>query len=992
MLSTKELTGNLARKFLDPSYAEASLIQVADFAIQESSLFHVQDHIAQIFSAYRPTPAHLIIPTFRWRAIVTTNYDTLIEEAYRQAKEPAQKLVPIYKNVDRWDAILSDDDKVPLLKLHGCITDTHDEGCPLILSTDQYVDYTRGRDRLFAYFEELAAESTIAYVGYSLSDQDIRKILQSLDRQKVGRPRSFMISPSVDAYGVRYWSQRQITAIEGKFDEVMQVFDESVGKHFRAYRRSTPQGVLTITERFIDASAKISEALQKSLEFDLDYVHAALSDANCDARRFYSGVSHTWGPIIRELDVRRKLTDTIIGEYLLEDEPTEHRFILIKASAGSGKSVFLRRLAWEAAISYGRLCLYSRDGGEINSAVIAELMKLCKEHVYVFVDDVSHHRREIESLLLNLGSLVNNLTLIGACRTNEWNNTAASFKAKASNEHPLPYLTERELDELIDRLEAHRCLDQLERMSRNDRRSALKEIAGRQLLVALHEATSGLKFEEILHDEFSRITPRRASEIYLAICLLNQYGIPVRAGLIYRRFGITFEDFRRDFFSPLEDVVITNDYRGHEDYSYSARHPHVAEIVVRNELGNQANLLTEYLQAFNNFNLSFSSDNRAFQKMTQGNLLKRLFSSSAMVYRIFERAEEISKDDPYLMQQQALYEMNRESGDLQSASRLLDRAVELRPKSNSIKHSCSELCLRKAEVARTGLEWGRLISEAERHCRDLKRDAKDSYAYGTLVKAGLMRLSRMDNSNDEKWNQEEWDALVKGIERDLKEGLQRFPNDSHLLLQDANLGKALSASDRVYEALRKSFSSNQRNVGVAIRLARLVEKRGMIPEAQEVYIKALEANRGIPSLHQAYGEFLLNHSLGSDIDLAYHLRHAYTVGDNNYKAQLLHARQLFIMGRFDDAGDLFKSLRKARLPFEIKKERIFPIDKDFTGTIDQVEAFFCNVRCDGAGGTVRLEYEDLSEDIERRDLARYMKITFKIAFTMNGPRAFACRL
>jgi hypothetical protein len=218
----KDLTRLLALRFVDVGYATASLTQVADFAIQEAGLYAVQDYIAETFSPYKPTPAHRLIPTFRWRAIVTTNYDILIETSYREHEKPAQKVVPIYKNQDRWDSILRDRDNVPMLKLHGCITDTHDENCPLILSTDQYVDFTRGRDRLFRFFAELASENAIAFIGYGLADQDIRAILQMLDKERVNRPRSFMISKSVDQFGVRYWSPRQITAIQGTFDEAMQ--------------------------------------------------------------------------------------------------------------------------------------------------------------------------------------------------------------------------------------------------------------------------------------------------------------------------------------------------------------------------------------------------------------------------------------------------------------------------------------------------------------------------------------------------------------------------------------------------------------------------------------------------------------------------------------------------------------------------------------------------------------------------------------------------
>ena len=987
----KELTRLLAVEFLNTSYASASLTNVADFAIQESSLFEVQDFIAVTYAPYKPTPAHRLIPTFRWRAIVTTNYDTLIEEAYHGHDSPAQKIIPIYKNINRWDSVLRDADNVPLLKLHGCITDTHDEGCPLILSTDQYINYTKGRNRLFRFFQELAAENAIVYIGYGLADTDIRSILQSLDEERINRPRSFMISKSVDAFGVRYWAQRHVTAIQGTFDEAMQVFDGAIGKHFRAYRTTTPAGVMALSERFATADAKMSDALLKALEFDLDYVRSAMPDTDCDPRKFYSGVSHTWAPIVKELDVRRRLTDTVIADYFLDDAPSEHRFVVIKAHAGAGKSVFLRRLAWETANIYGRLCLYARQDAEINSAVVAEVMSLCKEHVYLFIDDVSQHRRELESLLHNLGALVNNLTIVGCCRTNEWNLSPPSFQSRVSHEHTLPYLTEKELDGLIDLLEAHRCLDRMEPMSRNDRRAALKGVAGRQLLVALHEATSGLKFEEILHDEFSRISPNRAKAIYLAICILNQYDVPVRAGLIKRRFGISFEDFRRDFFSPLEEVVITGDRRGSEDYCYSARHPHVAEIVVKNELPNPDDLFNEYIAMFNELNLAFTSDERAFQKMTQGNLLRRLFPDPEVVYRLHAAAEHIAGEDAYLMQQQALYEMNRDGGNLIRATQLLDRAVELRPKSRIIKHSCAELCLRKADNARTDLERSRLISEAENHCRDLKRDTRDSYPYSTLVKAGIQRLTRVLD-DEALFIAEDWGALTKGIERELKEGLQRFPNDSFLLMQEANLARLLSESNRVFDALQRSFAGNQRNVHVAMQLARLMEERSELANAQDVLIKALEANRGNTRLHYAYGEFLFRNKLGSDMDLEYHFRHAYTPGDDNYKAQLLHGRQLFVMGDFEGSSEVFKQLRKAKLPPNIKRTQMHPLDRDYTGTIDQVEAYYCDIRRDGAGGIVRLDFEDLESRIDRGDFAKYTRVPFRIAFSMFGPRAFDLRI
>ena len=63
---------------------------------------------------------------------------------------------------------------------------------------------------------------------------------------------------------------------------------------------------------------------------------------------------------------------------------------------------------------------------------------------------------------------------------------------------------------------------------------AFTKTADRQLLVALHEATRGLPFEQIIFDEYEGVVPERARRLYLDICALHQFGAPVRAGTISR--------------------------------------------------------------------------------------------------------------------------------------------------------------------------------------------------------------------------------------------------------------------------------------------------------------------------------------------------------------------------------------------------------------------------------------------------------------------------
>ncbi len=92
-----DLAKLLCSRFLSPDYERLPLTQVADYSISESSLFEVQDYIRGIFLPFKPSLSHGKIPTFRWRAIVTTNYDCLIEDAYSGNPDVVQKIVPLFK-------------------------------------------------------------------------------------------------------------------------------------------------------------------------------------------------------------------------------------------------------------------------------------------------------------------------------------------------------------------------------------------------------------------------------------------------------------------------------------------------------------------------------------------------------------------------------------------------------------------------------------------------------------------------------------------------------------------------------------------------------------------------------------------------------------------------------------------------------------------------------------------------------------------------------
>ena len=414
----------IARKFLNPDYAELPLNQVSEYAINETDLFTVQNYIAEIFGSFLQTDSHVKLTTFHWKGVATTNYDTVLEKAYRITSSSTQTLVPFIDNNDRPDDKMKGSKSLMYLKLHGCITRTNDAHCPLILTTDQYVSYRRGRTRLFAKFKEWACERPVLFVGYSLQDQNLRQILQEIDEEVSSRPRCYLVSPGVGDIEKRFWEKKNITAITGTFDDLAHTLDNKIGSTFRGIRSSSEAGNLAIKDLFIRNDASISIHTQQFLESDVDYVKALTPTEKIDPKLFYKGANVAWSAIDQNLDVPRHLTDTILVDHVLDENDSSTptvTLIVIKAHAGAGKTVLLQRLAWEAARTYSKLCLKIRPNGLISSAAIAEIIDLTKEPIFLFVDNIIERRREVEKFFASSSALHGNVTMISVARTNEWN-------------------------------------------------------------------------------------------------------------------------------------------------------------------------------------------------------------------------------------------------------------------------------------------------------------------------------------------------------------------------------------------------------------------------------------------------------------------------------------------------------------------------------------------------------------------------------------------
>jgi hypothetical protein len=159
--AARELGRRIAAEFLGAGYEDADFKTICDFAASARSGREVQAFIHKQLIGFAPASFHLLIPSFAWAGIATTNYDQVIEEAYKSVEARVQDLVPNCRDGDGTAERLGVRGLL-YVKLHGCISHYQEVDPPLVASTEQIINHREGRAGQFAQFLEWAkTKSTI---------------------------------------------------------------------------------------------------------------------------------------------------------------------------------------------------------------------------------------------------------------------------------------------------------------------------------------------------------------------------------------------------------------------------------------------------------------------------------------------------------------------------------------------------------------------------------------------------------------------------------------------------------------------------------------------------------------------------------------------------------------------------------------------------------------------------------------------------------------
>ncbi|MDP2738226.1 MAG: SIR2 family protein [Pseudorhodobacter sp.] len=994
--SGNQLRDHLAKKFLGIQKEDRDLATVAEMAIANGAgQTMVFEEIANLLSGFEPSDAHQILADFRWRGIATTNYDTLIEQGYAKNSARKQTCLPFVKDAEPYDDRLRNvANPVALLKLHGCINHRLDPEIPLVLSNEHYHRYSDNREHLFNRLKQWAQASPLIFVGYRLADAHLRSLIYDIDPGR--RPQWYIVSPGGDEHDRRLWATKNVEVLNSTFGDFISAIDDQVPNLFRA---------LSIPEATADAPYKRhfrshdagSDLLQNSLRVDLEYINSGISFDEVAPTKFFSGYDRGWCCIVRNYDFRRKVAENMLYAALDEIDARQQKLFLLQGSAGSGKTIALRRAAYDAASALDEIVVWLRDAGQPRPEVFEELYGLTGKRVLLFVDQISLHTDAILFLLRRLADKSIPITVIASEREADWGTYCTELeKAYTPDLFTLRRLSEREAEDLVGLLERHNCLGQLQSKSKADRVAAFldENRADRQLLVALHELTQGKPFERIILEEFDRISPEAARQLYLDIATLHQFGVVARAGAISRISGIRFIDFEEKFFAPLQDIisVVSDPYTG--DKGYEARHTRVSRILFGVACPDDQDKARQLSRILTGLDAGFSSDKRVIESICKGRVLAQEFSSVEAARQIFDTAIEALPNSAFLYQQAAILEYLHSQGSLDRAQELAETARGIDDNNHIYIHTLAEVARRKANETDSKVLSEKLRAQSRSYLNEIwLKDARKDLSFCRLLIDEAMELLRNlpEDAKDHELLEFD-DKVAEAVER-LKRAQQNFPSEAEFPSVEGQLWQKLGESEKASNAFQKAIGIRPRNTGAFARLSRIQKEGGSQREAALTLEKALERFPQDKNVHLQMA--LLKVDMGREVapEAEYHFRSSFGSGDHQFEARFLFAEFLYWSGKTNESRDLFDEINaKAHESFRksapTSDDAITSKLGEYAGTIESIKERFFFVRFGGYPVAIFAHMSSLV-DLNFEDLQVGAPVMFKLRFNRKGPVAIA---
>lgn len=336
-----------------------------------------------------PNEGHKIFVTVPWKQIITTNYDTLIEEAFSEAFREGKTNYDLHviRNKKQLD-YQENGSEITYIKLNGCKTDL--SLYPLVFSSEDFENQNSFYKKVLSPYKQYSNEIIYMAFGYSFSDDFSEKLLDKIASTDIRQKRLlYCVDPFVNDDRLGYLASNQISVIKLSFQDFF--------KGYIKWYEETNKNYLKTLQKFTNPdNSKIKIGTTSRLYLDSNILQLK-DDYKTNSRLkkadFYFGEEPTYQVVVDDYDVVKfdELSSliSIIKQTFSEHTRTSiPKLILIHGDFGSGKTTFtLRAIKEYLKISNTALAFEIIRSLSLKKGYLSQLIKESDATEFIFYCD-----------------------------------------------------------------------------------------------------------------------------------------------------------------------------------------------------------------------------------------------------------------------------------------------------------------------------------------------------------------------------------------------------------------------------------------------------------------------------------------------------------------------------------------------------------------------------------------------------------------------------
>jgi tetratricopeptide (TPR) repeat protein len=826
----KELCKLLADKFSISLEDNSSLSQISELVEIRKGRKELETFISSQLSDLVPDEIFQWIPSVRWKAIYTTNYDNCIERAYQLCAKPIQNPVSfsITSNFRPFNIGID----VPIYHIHGHFL-SGDSPNIIVTKTD-YAKFRKRRKMLFEALKLDMATASVLYIGYSNADPNWEILLEETVEEFLPTilPQSFRIDPFTNIIDSEILESKNIHTFNCSFEEFVNTVtannictnppEDVIDK----FKKSVPRDLITAFEK--------SPIPLKRLLSSWEYVNQAEFNAQPNLLNFLKGDTANWSLISNEQyferDIQGDLYDAIL-EFATTTKSYPTTSIIV-GSAGYGTTTLLRILSVQIVKEGAGAVFFLKPGAHVLEGDIEYAVSLFT-NVFFIVDDAAIQISELKRCLHMLRETKKRAMAILGSRINEWHQRSSR---PSGQEYLLNPLSDNEIKRLLDFLSKNNSLNKLESLPYDIQFNTIKENLKKELLVVMREATEDNNFDAIIESEYRGIADEFSKLFYLYVCCFYQHGAYIRDTLIADLLDIELPELYKKTTDTTEGVVIfdcMDTDRGF--YAARARHHKIAAVVWE-RCGAAANRDEIIQKAINVLNLNYGIDAKAFELFIKSDRIVDCIRSFEGRVTFFERASQIDPTSPYVRQHYA--RMLSRSGQHKLALTQIENAIKNDPNVKVLYHSkgkiLSELALNEKSIA-IGRKY--LIQAESCFLKGIALNTRDSYGFESLASLYFYWAKKVDEFD----HNEAIDYLSK-TEETISNGLRTVRNREALWILSSKVHTHLGNQPVSFASLETAVQERPGSIVARYVLGRTYRSNGQVKEAINILEPIIKSN------------------------------------------------------------------------------------------------------------------------------------------------------